>query len=65
MHNEVRNFDKNLTQPEIWVSRVRDESQLYIQKSCYGKHVITCLWYFMLQDKRKSYLQISSSDENL
>jgi hypothetical protein len=29
--NEVRDFDKNLTQPEIWVNRVRDnESQLYI-----------------------------------
>jgi hypothetical protein len=31
IHNEVRDFDKNSTQPKIWVNRVRDnESQLYI-----------------------------------
>jgi hypothetical protein len=31
IHNEVRDFDKNSTQPEIRVNRVRDnESQLYI-----------------------------------
>ena len=31
IHNEVRDFDKNLTQPEIRVNRIRDnESQLYI-----------------------------------
>jgi hypothetical protein len=30
IHNEVRDFDKNSTQPEIRVNRVRDnESQLY------------------------------------
>jgi hypothetical protein len=30
IHNEVRDFDKNSTQPEIRVSRIRDnESQLY------------------------------------
>jgi hypothetical protein len=30
MHNEVRDFDKNSTQPEIRVNRIRDnESQLY------------------------------------
>jgi hypothetical protein len=30
MHNEVRDFDKNSTQPEIRVKRVRDnESNLY------------------------------------
>jgi hypothetical protein len=29
IHNEVRDFDKNLTQPEIRVNRIRDnESQL-------------------------------------
>jgi hypothetical protein len=33
--NEVRDFDKNLTQPEIRVNRIRDnESQLYIN-ICY------------------------------
>ena len=32
IHNEVRDFDKNSTQPEIRVNRVRDdESQLYHQ----------------------------------
>ena len=32
IHNEVRDFDKNSTQPEIRVNRIRDnESQLYIQ----------------------------------
>ena len=31
IHNEVRDFDKNSTQPEIRVNRIRDnESQLYI-----------------------------------
>ena len=31
IHNEVRDFDKNLTQPEIRVNRVQDnESQLYL-----------------------------------
>ena len=31
IHNEVRDFDKNSTQPEIRVNRVREnESQLYI-----------------------------------
>ena len=31
IHNKVRDFDKNLTQPEIRVNRVRDnESQLYV-----------------------------------
>jgi uncharacterized membrane protein YobD (UPF0266 family) len=31
IHNEFRDFDKNSTQPEIRVNRVRDnESQLYI-----------------------------------
>ena len=30
IHNEVRDFDKNSTQPEIRVNRVRDESQLYM-----------------------------------
>ena len=30
-HNEVRDFDKNSTQPEIRVNRIRDnESQLYL-----------------------------------
>jgi hypothetical protein len=30
IHNEVRDLDKNSTQPEIRVNRVRDnESQLY------------------------------------
>jgi hypothetical protein len=30
IHNEVRDFDKNSTQPEIRVNRIRDnESQLY------------------------------------
>jgi hypothetical protein len=32
IHNEVRDFDKNSTQPEIRVNRVRDnEGQLYVQ----------------------------------
>jgi hypothetical protein len=32
IHNEVRDFDKNSTQPEIQVNRVRDnESQLYVE----------------------------------
>ena len=31
IHNDVRDFDKNSTQPEIRVNRIRDnESQLYI-----------------------------------
>jgi hypothetical protein len=31
IHNEVRDFDKNSTQPEIRVNRIRDnESQLYL-----------------------------------
>jgi hypothetical protein len=31
IHNEVRDFDKKSTQPEIRVNRIRDnESQLYI-----------------------------------
>ena len=31
IHNEVRDFDKNSTQPEIRVNRVQDnESQLYL-----------------------------------
>jgi hypothetical protein len=31
IHNEVRDFDKNSTQPEIRVSRVRDnEKKMYI-----------------------------------
>jgi hypothetical protein len=31
IHNEVRDFDKNSTQPEVRVNRIRDnESQLYI-----------------------------------
>jgi hypothetical protein len=31
IHNEVRDFDKNSTQPEIRVNRIRDnESQLYV-----------------------------------
>ena len=33
IHNEVRDFDKNSTQPEIRVNRIRDnESQLYVDK---------------------------------
>jgi hypothetical protein len=38
MHNEVRDFDKNLTKPEIRVNRVRDnESQLYMKFSISGQ----------------------------
>ena len=34
IHNEVRDFDKNSTQPEIRVNRIRNnESQLYILNS--------------------------------
>ena len=33
IHNEVRDFDKNSTQPEIRVNRIRDnESQLYYKR---------------------------------
>jgi hypothetical protein len=32
IHNDVRDFDKNSTQPEIRVNRIRDnESQLYLK----------------------------------
>ena len=44
IHNEVQDFDKNSTQPEIRVNQVRDnESQLYTvnkcSQTCYSDHL--------------------------
>jgi hypothetical protein len=47
IHNEVRDFEKNSTQPEIRVNRIRDnESQLYLEKA---------VWKYL---KKKSNLRL-------
>jgi hypothetical protein len=52
IHNEVRDFDKNSTQPEIRVNRVRDnESQLYVEL-----FIWKIFFKFKIEEKIISYL---------
>ena len=38
IHNEVQNFDKNSTQPQIRVNRVRDNESKLVNKNMYWPH---------------------------